>query len=104
MDVGCDDEGVTLHRPEGPERLAWSELAEVEIVTTDDGPFADDVFWVLHGGGKGLVVPQTAAGTDALLERLQALPGFRNEAVIQAMGSDGPGRFLCWRRPQSERE
>jgi len=34
-------------------------------------------------------------GADKLLEALQKLPGFDNEAVINAMGSTGNARFVC---------
>jgi hypothetical protein len=49
-----------------------------------DGPFADDVFWVLSGSGQQLRVPQSAGGSDMLLARLQELPGFDSRAGIAA--------------------
>lgn len=82
-------------------RIAWSDLLVVEIATTDDGPFDEDVFWVLHGGGPPLVVAQSVDGAPALLARLQELPGFDNEAVIAAMSSTDVARFLCWRRTEA---
>src|SRR5688500_13620989 len=66
--------------------------------TTDAGPFAEDVFWVLHGAGPPLMVPQSARGSDALLAWLQELPVFDSEAVIAAMSSAGNERFPCWAR------
>ena len=60
-------------------------ISAVEIVTTDEGPMTEDVFWVLHGPQSSLSIPQTADGTDDLLERLQRLPGFDNEALITAL-------------------
>jgi hypothetical protein len=91
--------GVSCRRPRGStERVAWEELQKVEIVTTDQGPLVTDVFWVLHGTEGGCVVPQDAVGQAALLERLQALPGFRNDAVIDAMGSTENARFVAWER------
>ena len=78
--------------------MEWDDLQRVEIVTTDHGPFAPDVFWVLHGLKAGCVIPQGATGEKELLERLQALPGFRYEAVIEAMSSTENRRFLCWER------
>lgn len=63
------------------------DLQRVEILTTDQGPFRPDVFWVLHGSETSCVGPQGATGERELLDRLQKLPGFRNEAVIKAMPS-----------------
>ena len=80
------------------ETVLWSELQNVTIMTTDEGPFSDDVFWVLSGSETGCLVPSEAEGMKELLPRLQQLPGFDNEAVIRAMGSTGNEKFLCWRR------
>jgi hypothetical protein len=95
--VAIDERGVRCHRPDGTvEGVAWDDLRAVEILTTDAGPWSEDLFWVLHGRDGGCVVPQGASGADALLARLQELPGFNNLAVIQAMGSAEEARFPCW--------
>ncbi|NKY86411.1 hypothetical protein [Nocardia veterana] len=79
------------------EEVTWQELAEVRIITTADGPFADDVFFVLIGArGNGCVVPHSAADNE-FLGRLQKLPGFDNAKVIDAMGTVGDRQFLVWR-------
>lgn len=97
--VTCDATGVAYTSPGGVAvRMEWAELQAVEIVITDAGPFAEDVFWVLHGDGYSLTVPQSADGSGALLARLQELPGFDNQTVIAAMSSVGSQRFLCWSR------
>ncbi|ATL65938.1 hypothetical protein [Nocardia terpenica] len=80
------------------EEVLWQELSEVRIITTADGPFADDVFFVLIGArGNGCVVPHSAADT-AFLMRLQQLPGFDHAKVIEAMGTVTDRQFLVWRR------
>ena len=84
--------------------VRWDELEEVAIVTTDCGPFLDDVFWMLCGKNRGCVVPSESLGTNELIERLQKLPGFDNHAVIQAMGSTDNARFVCWTRNTPETE
>jgi hypothetical protein len=97
--VEFDERGVTRTRGEGSaESVSWAELEEVVILTTAHGPLADDVFWLLKGARGGCAVPSEAAGMDALLARLQALPGFDNEAVISAMACTEEAAFLCWRR------
>lgn len=92
-------EGVSCSRPGGlVEAVAWDDLKEVSLVTTDEGPFAVDVMWLLVGEHGGCVVPQGATGEDLLLERLQSLEGFDNEAVIEAMGSVENRKFVCWQK------
>jgi hypothetical protein len=83
------------------ENMAWADLQKVEILTTDHGPFAPDVFWVLHGSETRCTVPQGATGEAELRERIQQLLGFRNEAAIEAMSSTDHRRFLCWEKAWS---
>ena len=97
--VTFDDRGVTLRHPDGrAEFVGWSDLRAVAVETTDAGPIAEDVFFVLRGGAGVCRVPQGAAGCDELLARLQELPGFDHEPVIRAMSSAGNASFACWAR------
>ena len=97
--VTVSDEQVSCTRPNGKvETIAWDELRFVLIETTDEGPFATDVFWVLAGNDSGCVVPMGAAGEDELISKLQALPNFDNQAFLEAMSSTTNRRFVCWKR------
>jgi hypothetical protein len=100
--VILDVEGVTHRFADGrTERVRWDDLTDVAIVTTDEGPWGEDVFWVLTGAGlkSGCIIPGSAEGVDRLLQRLQELPGFDNEAVIAAMASADHASFPVWKRP-----
>lgn len=97
-----DDDRVTRKLANGhTETVRWEALREVAIVTTDLGPFVDDVFWLLSSDDGGCAVPSETEGAAALLHRLQQLPGFDNIAVIEAMGSTNNASFLVWRRTES---
>lgn len=97
--VTCDDQTITF-------RWAWrstasvnmSEVRRVLIRTTDQGPFDDDVFFIVETAAKTFVIPQAALGASQLLERFQQLPGFNNEAVIDSMGCTDNKEFVCWER------
>lgn len=97
--VSFDEEEVVRTMPNGAqERVRWSDLSEVYIVTSDEGPFVDDVCWVLRGTTSGCLVPSEADGMEELLRRLQQLPLFNDEAVIKAMGCTSNATFPCWSR------
>lgn len=97
--VTVTDTEISCARPDGQtESVTWDDLKAVAIETTDEGPFSMDVFWLLAGEHGGCVIPQGAKGEDVLLERLQKLPGFDNEAFIEAMGCTENNRFLCWQK------
>lgn len=80
------------------DRLSWAQLERIVIVTTDAGPYADDVHWILFGGGDGCVFGSETEGAAALVDRLIGLPGFRHEEFIRAMGSVTGASFNVWER------
>lgn len=97
--LSFDDVGVRCVRPDGTvEQVTWAELERVSVLTTSDGPFQPDIFWVLHGITGGCVIPWGVKGDTALLTRLQKLPHFRNEAILQASSRTTEGLTTCWER------
>jgi len=98
--VQVDENGVL--RVDGPvrEQIKWDEVVEIRIITTDEGPFREDVFFALVGtNGKGCLVPHDAAARTKLLEELQVrFAGLDNETVIKAMGSTSNDNFLVWKK------
>jgi hypothetical protein len=101
--ANVDETHLSVQRPEGRiDRMAFAAMREIAIVTNDSGPIGSDVWWVASGAGEPaeLAFPAGATGESTVLARLQALPGFDNEAVIAAMGSADQARFVCWRRTE----
>jgi hypothetical protein len=97
--VRISDNNITCTHPDGKElAVRWDELQKVEVITTSEGPVSPDVFWVLHGKGQTLSIPQGATGERAMLEKLQALPGFDNKSLIEAMSCTTDRRFPCWEK------
>ncbi|HEX5633685.1 MAG TPA: hypothetical protein VFX50_10660 [Gemmatimonadales bacterium] len=99
--VSIDDTGVSHHLASGEaEQLRWEDIARVHIETAAGGLNADDVTWVLStvAGTPVVRVAQTAPGADALLARLQQLPGFRYETMIGSMITTEATHFVVWER------
>lgn len=97
--VTVSETRVSCQRPNGlVESVEWDDLKVVLIETTDEGPFAIDVFWMLAGEKSGCVVPLGATGEAEMVARLQTLPNFNNEAFLEAMSSTENRRFICWQR------
>lgn len=94
-----DDQLVECRGSSGlVEHVRWDDLQTVVVRTTADGPFGVDMFWILAGRAGGCVVPAEAAGESELLERLQKLPGFDNQVLIDAMSCVVEHDFVCWKR------
>lgn len=106
--VEVTDEGLHCTDLVGQQTvLPWNGLESVTIRTNDSGPFATDVWWHLRGRAANgaeieCQVPMGATGEKAMLERLQQLPRFDNEALIQAMMSGEDAEFICWTRERAE--
>jgi hypothetical protein len=79
-----------------------NDLKKVAILTTDAGPFAPDIFWVLIDSKGGCVVPWGATGESQLLDRLQALNGFRSDVIVNATSLTSNHLLTCWERGDSE--
>ena len=100
--VEITDEWIVCRRGETRrDAVRWADLKAVLLETTDQGPFRNDVFWVLVGESSRCVVPQEAEGSQQLLAKLQTLAGFDSGAVIEAMGTSENRTFVCWRKPES---
>ncbi len=82
------------------ESISWERVVKIEIVTTDEGPYVEDFFFVLHGAdGTGVVVPQELAVEYGLLPELQQrFAGLDNKAVIDASLCVENRRFLLWKK------
>jgi hypothetical protein len=97
VEVGFDDNEIWALWPSKEKRsLAWSDLIGVAVETTDEGPFTEDVFWHLGGKNGVLTYPSSAKCADQLLERLQKLPEFNNERLIEAMTCAENKTFIIW--------
>lgn len=80
------------------DEIAHEQINEIAVITTDEGPFVDDVFLVLSGGDKEIKIPQEAENFEALFDVFKKFEGFNFEAFIEAMSSTENAKFVCWRR------
>lgn len=96
--VEVDAEGVRrMSGADVIERVSWADLVRVSIMTTDEGPFCEDWYWLLFASdGTGCAIGQALACEVDLLTALQRLPRFNDAAVIQAAGSTTWCEFACW--------
>ena len=96
--VALDDGVVRCTWPgQEPASLSLDHLTRVLIKTTDDGPFACDLFWILESrSGTPLTIPKGATGEDDLVAYLVELDGFDHMRMIVAMGSTSNNLFECW--------
>lgn len=101
--VSVDDTGVRRRLADGSEEaVTWAGLSSVMVRVIPDGPWNEDVFFMLVGtDGKGTAIPSGDPAADALIERLQSLPGFDNEKFIEAMTTDADQAYVVWESGQN---
>ena len=77
-------------------------LARITCVTTDTGPWAEDLHWVLEeDGGSTLTIPNSAAGTEKLFDAFAALPGVDYAKATKAMESTENDSYVSWAKPRT---
>ncbi len=87
--------------------LPWARVEAVAIRTTADGPWAEDVFWVVAFDDSDpevrgeVAVPGSWVQGDSYDALLARLPGLDLRRVIWAMASARPRTFCVWRRDRS---
>jgi hypothetical protein len=99
--VQVDDVGVTRIEGDIHEQIAWDEVAEIRIITTAAGPWAEDVFFALgRVNGTGCLVSHEAAERTKLFQALQSrFPDLDDDMVKKAMGCTSNDQFMIWKRP-----
>lgn len=81
--------------------LAWADLQEVRIVSQPAATLSEGVRFELSDATTTLCIPRPEATQD-FIDRLQELPGFDTEALIEAIGSSLDAEFVCWQAGSQE--
>nr|WP_040919185.1 hypothetical protein [Saccharomonospora glauca] len=98
--VSVDDTGVRRLLADGTEEsISWEDLAAVVVRVIPEGPWKEDVFLMLAASdGTGTAIPSGDPAADALIERLQTLPGFDHDTFIEAMTTDADKAYVVWKK------
>jgi len=99
--VQLTEDGLALNEPSQREEVKWSEVREIRVRTFRKR-LAGPLFVIVKNDGKTVSVPQEEI-PPSVLARMQQLPAFRNEALIEAMGSMDDAEFSCWRQGEPPR-
>jgi len=85
--VSVDNDQFTVIDGKTRISVRWNDIRRVTMITTNRGPWFDDLFYhVLHVGGD-LTLPSEANGMIPFVEKLEGLPGFDINAYTQAIRS-----------------
>lgn len=97
VEYTVDAEGFTqISGDDAGQIFRWNDVQHVGIITTSDGPFFDDVFFIIQFANKNICLTSFQAEDMKLMDYFNILPGFRYESAIEAMGSVNNASFHCW--------
>ncbi|ODV43205.1 hypothetical protein AWV79_19675 [Cupriavidus sp. UYMMa02A] len=104
--INLYDDRVVVHRPDGQrEEVMWDTLERVVVRVSNAAPWAGKAWLILVGApdsGQGCVTPMDAANYGELLARVQALPGFNQQKLDNALRDATAGKSrsdaICWKR------
>jgi hypothetical protein len=109
LSVSLDGNTVRARHPDGTvQKIAWSDLGSVTVMTASAGSEDFDLTWVLarrDGRSAPISVPMGAEGEHELQLAMQArLSGFDNMTVIEAMSATECASFLVWDHAQRNQD
>ena len=74
-----------------------NEYSKIDVVTTDQGPMVDDVFWVFTDSDNEIYhIPQSDPKSEELIEICNKIDGFKMDALIDSMSCAGNKVFNLW--------
>ncbi len=82
----------------------WVDVGKVEIITTDEGPWSEDLYWIISFNNRNhcIVIPQGAEGGNAMMDVIPDVLGEPDwMKAAEAMGSCINNKFLIWVRNES---
>ncbi|HET6328410.1 MAG TPA: hypothetical protein VFG04_27255 [Planctomycetaceae bacterium] len=92
-----DDEVACEHPKRIREAIRWEDVNRIWYVTTSDGPWLPDAWFVLEGEQGGCSFPTEATDINNFWDQLkQRFPGFDYQPIIR--GGTDDARYLCWER------
>jgi len=98
--VGPD---TTLTDPESERSFALNDVVKIEIETTGDGPFDEDLYWIFHLNAEPPVrIAGPVAMGQGIFDALEGFDGADFEAAIQAAATVEPALFLIWEKIGNE--
>ena len=75
------------------------DLDEIGVETTDQGPFVEDVFWILKQGKMHIRIGEPHPIFKMLMDSFGSLEGFDWQPFVEAQSCTDNRYFICWRKP-----
>ena len=85
------------HPRRAREYIRWDDIEEITLITTSQGPFLPDEWYVFSGKAGKCTIPSEAKGFSELMADFdKRFPGMDYQAIIKAGTSDSERQI--WKR------
>lgn len=84
------------HRSRKTEQINWTDIVEIRLVNTDEGPLVPDIWLLLMGDDSGCSIPHGSKGYEQVYNIVSKYEEFNFESVIKSMASTGNEQFVLW--------
>ncbi len=90
---------LQVQQADGPAlEMSVDSIHRVSIQTFGLGSDGPGPLWVLEASTQKIAFPMGMEGEDIFLAAVQALPGFDDGALVDAVSAISEGQFVCWSR------
>lgn len=84
---------------DGERSFSLNDVVRIEIETTGDGPFDEDLYWIFHLNGELPVrIEGPFAMSQGIFDVLEGFVGADFEKAIEAASTVVPALFLIWEK------
>lgn len=89
--------------PESERDFPLSNVVKIEIETTGDGPFDEDLYWIFHlKNARPVRMAGPVAHSQGIIDALTDFDGADIEKTIKAAATVDPALFLIWEQSPHE--
>ncbi|RYE23149.1 MAG: hypothetical protein EOP42_23565 [Sphingobacteriaceae bacterium] len=101
--VLISDDCVQVNHPWwGNKIIKWTDIEQVLLVNTDQGPWFPDVWLTLVGCNGSFKIPLGAKGYEEIYAVVSNYEGFNFENVIESMSCTERATFILWDKNNPE--
>lgn len=94
---------IRMTDPEVERSFSLHNVVKIEIETTGDGPFDEDIYWIFHlQNERPIRMAGPVAQSQGIFDAMSGFVGADIELTIKAAATVEPALFLIWEKTPNE--
>jgi hypothetical protein len=97
--ITITDKYVQVEHPEKEtEEILWTDIKQIKMINTNDGPFVPDIWLALQGETSGCLIPEGAKGFETVYDIISEYENFDFKNYVESMTCTDNQEFLLWEK------